>query len=100
MPGSPFHIEDPKSVHGVQLKRRFGHPLKPQDMVPIIEANPDLVPNDQFRALLFDVLNGETGPQKGRPERKPGYNGLLVWAEIKIEKRAKEIKEERRARSA
>jgi hypothetical protein len=95
---SPYDIKDPTSIHGAQLKRRFGLPLTTRDMVAIIEADPDLVPDDEFRSLLLDVLCGKTGARKGRLKKTPGHCVKLVLADMDIEDRAAEIWREGRAR--
>ncbi|UKK86195.1 hypothetical protein L7H23_08900 [Sphingopyxis sp. BSN-002] len=97
---SLFDIDDPASLHGLQLRRRFGKGVTASDLITVIEANTGLAPDAEFRKLLLDVLSGKTGPKRGRRPKPPGHIAQLMLAEMQIEDLAEQIREERKARPA
>lgn len=97
---SPFDIENPASLHGLQLRRRFGKVVTGLDLIPVIVANIELVPDSEFRKLLLDVLSGKTGPKRGRKPKPSGHIVQLTLAEMQIEGLAERIREERKAKPA
>ena len=100
MTDSPYDMLDPTNVHGLALKRRLGVALAPADIVPVLEANPAMIADADTRALVLAILNGETGPRRGRPPYGPGHYARLFGAELLIEDRAAEISAERAHRPA
>lgn len=98
MHSSPFDIDDPASLHGLQLCCRFGKGISVSDLIPVIEANSRLVPDSEFRKLLLDVLAGKTGPRRGRRPKPPEHIAGLMLAEMQIEDLAERIRDERKAR--
>lgn len=100
MHGSPFDIDDPASLYRLQLRRRFGKSITSSDLIPVIEANAQLVPDAEFRKLLLDILSGKTGPKRGRRPKPLGHIAQLTLAEMQIEDLAERIREERKARPA
>ena len=98
MSASPFDIENPASPHGLLMRRRFGKPLDPSDLIPVFEANSEVLVDGEFRALMLDILAGETAPKRGRPKKQIGDIAKLICAEMYIEDRANEIRAERRKR--
>lgn len=99
MTGSPYDIRDASSLHGLHLKKQLKMPLKVQDLAPVIRANPEIVPDEATRVLFLQILEGKLGPKRGRPSKSIGQQGMLIWANIEIEDRALEIREERKQRS-
>ena len=98
MTGSPYDMLDASSLHGLHLKRRLKMPLKAADLVAVIRANPNAIPNEETRDLILEILDGKLGPKRGRPKKPFGYQGQLMLADIVIEERAQEIREVRKLR--
>ena len=98
MTGSPYDMLDASSLHGLHLKRRLKMPLKAADLVAVIRANPNAIPNEETRDLILEILDGKLGPKRGRPKKPFGYQGKLLLADIVIEERAQEIREVRKLR--
>ena len=98
MTGSPYDMLDASSLHGLHLKKQMNVPLKAQDLVPVIRANPEMIPDEATRDLVLEILEGMLGAKRGRPKKSFGHQGMLVWANIEIEDRALEIREERKLR--
>ena len=89
---------DASSLHGMHLKKQLKMPLKVSDLAPVIRAHPEVIPDEATRALFLQILEGELGAKRGRPNKSIGHQGMLVWANIEIEDRALEIREERKLR--
>lgn len=100
MHGSPYDIENPASLHGLELRRRFGKSITGSDLIPVIDANIELVPDSEFRKFLLAVLSGETGPKLGRRPKPARHIVQLTLAEMQIECLAEQIRNERKARPA
>lgn len=73
-------------------------PLKAADLVPVIRANPDAIPDEATRMLFLEVLDGQLGAKRGRPEKSIGHQAKLMLADMVIEDRAQVIREERKLR--
>ena len=73
-------------------------PLKVQDLVPVIRANPEMIPDDATRILVLEILEGKLGAKRGRPNKSIGHQGKLMLADMVIEERAQEIREVRKLR--
>lgn len=98
MTGSPYDVLDASSLHGMHLKKQLTMPLKVKDLAPVIRANPEMIPDEPTRELVMEILEGKLGAKRGRPNKSIGHQGMLVWANIEIEDRALEIREERKLR--
>jgi hypothetical protein len=96
--GSPYDVLDASSLHGLHLKKRLKVPLKAQDLVPVIRANPEMIPDDATRDLVLEILEGELGAKRGRPKKSIGHQGKLMLADMVIEERAQEIRKSRKLR--
>ena len=82
------------------MKKRLKMPLKVRDLAPVIRANPEIIPVEPTRVLFLEILEGKLGAKRGRPNKSIGHQAMLVWANIEIEDRALEIREERKLRPA
>lgn len=89
---------DASSLSGLHQKKLLEMPLKIQDLVPVMRANPEIIPDEATRVLFLEILEGKLGPKRGRPNKSIGHQGMLIWANIEIEDRALEIREERKLR--
>jgi hypothetical protein len=98
MTGSPYDIKDACSLHGLHLKKQLNMPLNVKDLAPVIRANPEMIPDEATRDLVLEILEGTLRAKRGRPKKSFGHQGMLVWANIEIEDRALEIREERKLR--
>jgi len=98
MTGSPYDIKDASSLHGLHLKKRLKMPLNVKVLAPVKRANPEMIPDGANRDLVLAILEGKLGAKRGRPTKSIGHQGMLVWANIEIEDRAQEIREERKLR--
>ena len=98
MTGSPYDMLDASSLHGLHLKKQMKVPLKAQDLAPVIRGNPEMIPDEATRMLVLAILEGNLGAKRGRPKKSFGHQGMLIWANIEIEDRALEIREERKLR--
>lgn len=98
MTGSPYDVLDASSLSGLHQKKQLKMPLKVQDLAPVIRANPEIIPDEATRVLFLEILEGELGAKRGRPSKTIGHQGMLIWANIEIEDRALEIREERKLR--
>jgi hypothetical protein len=96
--GSPYDVLDAASLHGMHLKKQLKIPLKVTDLAPVIRANPEMIPDEATRELVLEILEGKIGAKRGRPSKTIGHQGMLIWANIEIEDRALEIREERKLR--
>jgi hypothetical protein len=98
--GSAYDMLDASSLHGLHLKKQLKMPLTAQDLAPVIHANPGMIPDEATRDLVLEILEGKHGATRGRPKKSIGHQGMLVWANIEIEDRAREIREARKLRPA
>ena len=98
MTGSPYDMLDASSLHGLHLKKQLNVPLKAQDLVPVIRANPEMIPDEATRDLVLELLEGMLGAKRGRPKKSLGHQAKLILADMIIEDRALEIREERKLR--
>lgn len=98
MTGSPFDVLNASSLSGLHQKKRLKMPLKVQDLAPVIRANPEIIPDEATRVLVLEILEGKLGPNRGRPKKTFGHQGMLIWASMEIEDRAREIRAERKLR--
>lgn len=89
---------DASSLYGLHLKKRLKVPLNSKDLPPVIRANPEMIPDEATRDLVLEILEGKLGPKRGRPNKSFGHRGMLIWANIEIEDRAREIRDERKLR--
>lgn len=95
---SPFATLNPASLSGLKLRHHYGQKLGPEDLVPVIEANSELAPNQEFGELMLAILRNETGPGRGRHSLAINDKVRLVCADMYIEERSQEIAAERRSR--
>jgi hypothetical protein len=98
MTGTPYDMLDASSLHGLHLKRRLKVPLQAQDLVPVIRANPEMIPDKATRDLVLEILEGKLGAKRGRPKKSIGHQGKLMLADMVIEERAQEIRVSRKLR--
>lgn len=69
---SPFHNYDPSSAGWLRSRKEQGLDILNEDLVKIIQANPDVVSDPLLRDLLVEGLRGQLHAKRGR-KRRPSH---------------------------
>lgn len=97
-PNSPWAKWDPTQPGSLEPRPNDDRVILPEDLVVILENNPDCVPDPLLRGYLLRALRDQLRRPRGRPKGKLSANELTV-ADIWPELEAKDIRAERAARA-
>jgi hypothetical protein len=87
-PDSPWAQWDRTKVGSLKRRQDRNHTIAQEDLVLILESNPDLVPDELFREYLLLALCGKLRKPRGRPQSKLPISTLIaadVWIELEAE---------------
>ena len=96
-PNSPHYQFDPASVGWLHRRARNKEQVLDADLIRIVEANPDLVPDVVLRSLIVRGLKNELKAKRGRKRTTArmlkeayiaaSYEHRLAWLQARATKR-------------
>lgn len=94
---SPFYLWDRNSPGWLHRRAQNGEQILNADLIRIVEANPELVPDGTLRDLVVRGLKGELKAQRGRKRTTARmlkeayiascYEHRLAWLQARAAKR-------------